>query len=114
MPVTLARTISKIQSIPNNTNAQLVKEMYEYLKSNAMSERHQHNALKVMIPFAKYLGPYTTFFDINSNEQILAFLDTKKKNDEEEDTEKKWITTWNSYLVRIKYFFRWLYNQRVV
>jgi integrase/recombinase XerD len=66
-----------------------------------------------MIPFAKYLGPYTTFFDINSKEQILAFLDTKKKNDEE-DTEKKWITTWNSYLVRIKYFFRWLYNQRVV
>jgi integrase/recombinase XerD len=113
MPVTLARTISKIQSIPNNTNAQLVKEMYEYLKSNAMSERHQLNALKVMIPFAKYLGPYTTFFDINSKEQILAFLDTKKKNDEE-DTEKKWITTWNSYLVRIKYFFRWLYNQRVV
>jgi len=111
MPVTLAKTISKIQFIPNNTNAQLVKEMYEYLKSNGVSERHQHNALKVMIPFANYLGPTTTFFDIKSKEQILAFLDTKKKN-EEEDTEKKWITTWNSYLVRIKYFFRWLYNQR--
>jgi hypothetical protein len=32
MPVTLARTISKVQLIPNSTNAQLVKEMYEYLK----------------------------------------------------------------------------------
>jgi hypothetical protein len=73
MPVTLARTISKIQSIPNSTNAQLVKEMYEYLKNNGVSERHQHNALKVMIPFANYLGPNTTFFDVNSREQILAF-----------------------------------------
>jgi hypothetical protein len=53
--------------------------MYEYLKSNGVSESHQHNALKVMIPFANYVGPYTTFFDINSKEQILAFLDTKKK-----------------------------------
>ena len=111
MPVTLARTISKIQSIPNQTNAKLVEEMYEYLKSNGLSERHQHNALKAMIAFANYLGPATSFFDIKSKEQILAFLDTKKKNDLE-DPEEKWITTWNSYLVRIKYFFRWLYNQR--
>jgi hypothetical protein len=37
MPVTLARTIiSKIQSIPNSTNVQLVKEMYEYLKTNGV------------------------------------------------------------------------------
>ena len=28
MPITLARTFSKVQSIPNSTNAQLVKEMY--------------------------------------------------------------------------------------
>jgi hypothetical protein len=31
----------------------LKKEMYEYLKSNGVSERHQHNTLKVMIPFVK-------------------------------------------------------------
>jgi len=30
MPVTLARTISKIQSIPNNTNAQLVREVHHF------------------------------------------------------------------------------------
>ena len=39
--VMLARTFSKVQSIPNSTNAQLVKEMYEHLKSNGVSERHQ-------------------------------------------------------------------------
>lgn len=26
------------------------------------------------------------------------------------DPEQKWITTWNNYLWRIKYFFLWLYN----
>jgi integrase/recombinase XerD len=36
-------------------------------------------------------------------------LDTKIKNSEE-DPDKYWITTWNDYLGRIKYFFRWLYN----
>jgi hypothetical protein len=75
MPVTLARTISNVQLIPNSTNTKLVKEMYEYLKSSDVSESHQHNALKVMIPFANYLGPDTTYFDINSKEPILAYLD---------------------------------------
>jgi hypothetical protein len=28
----------------------------------------------------------------------------------EQDPDKKWITTWNNYLSRIKFFLRWLYN----
>ena len=36
-------------------------------------------------------------------------MDTKIKN-KEDDQEKRWITTWNDYLIRIKYFFRWMYN----
>ena len=39
----------------------------------------------------------------------MAFLDTKIKNSQV-DPDKKWITTWNDYLGRIKYFFRWLHN----
>ena len=38
-------------------------------------------------------------------------MDTNIKNNEE-DPDKRWITTWNDYLVRIKYFFRWLYNYK--
>ncbi|MGC2572198.1 MAG: hypothetical protein WA364_11860 [Candidatus Nitrosopolaris sp.] len=29
-------------------------------------------------------------------------------------TDKRWIRTWNDYLQRIKYFFRWLYNQKEI
>jgi integrase/recombinase XerD len=41
----------------------------------------------------------------------LAFLNTKIK-DLNHDPEKRWITTWNHYLYRIRLFFRWLYNYR--
>jgi len=28
------------------------------------------------------------------------------------DPDKRWVRTWNDYLQRIKYFFKWLYNQK--
>jgi integrase/recombinase XerD len=65
--------------------------------------------LKAVIAFAKFLGDSTTFYDIKKKEQITAFLDTKINK---EDNEKRWITTWNNYLHRLKLFFRWLYNMR--
>ena len=40
-----------------------------------------------MIYFARFLGPST-------------------------GNDKRWIRTWNDYLQRVKYFFRWLYNKR--
>jgi integrase/recombinase XerD len=41
--------------------------------------------------------------------QITSFLDSKIKG-VEQDPDKRWITTWNDYLGRIKYFYRWMYN----
>jgi hypothetical protein len=63
-----------------------------------------------MIEFSNYFDSNTAFYDINKKEQILLFLDTKIK-DSSNDPEKRWITSWNHYLVRIKLFFRWLYNK---
>ena len=39
-------------------------------------------------------------------------MDSKIKG-VEQDPDKRWITTWNDYLGRIKYFFRWMYNYDV-
>jgi hypothetical protein len=36
-------------------------------------------------------------------------LDTKIKAPEK-DPDKRWITTWNDYLGRLKDFFRWMHN----
>ncbi|HEX6293778.1 MAG TPA: hypothetical protein VFZ46_01370 [Nitrososphaeraceae archaeon] len=79
------------------------------MKRIGTSERYQNNNLKAIIAYSKFLGPSISFFEIKSKGQIISFLDTKIKNSEE-DPDKRWITTWNDYLVRIKYFFRWLYN----
>jgi integrase/recombinase XerD len=35
-----------------------------------------------------------------------------KRKTEDIDPDKKWITTWNDYLWRIKYFYRWLHNAK--
>lgn len=111
MPLKLTTTVNKIKSIPNCVNSVIINDFYQYMRSNGCSEHHQNNNLKVAIAFAKFLGADITFYDINKREQIIAFLDTKIKTSDQ-DPDKKWITTWNHYLHRIKLFFRWLYNQR--
>ncbi|MGC1933226.1 MAG: hypothetical protein WA667_29995 [Candidatus Nitrosopolaris sp.] len=73
------------------------------------SERHQNNNLQVLIAFACFLGAGVSFYNIEQKEQILSFLDTKKKSITQ-DPDQRWITTWNHNLTRIKQFFRWHAN----
>ena len=80
------------------------------LKGSVTLDRYQNNNLKAIIAYSKILRPSISFYQINSKNQIISFLDTNIKYNEE-DPDKRWITTcWNDYLVRINYFFRWLYN----
>jgi integrase/recombinase XerD len=111
MPAKLTTTINKIPTVPNPTNAEIINEFYQYMKGSDVSENHQNNCLKVVIALANFLGTDITFFDIRNREQITTFLDTKVKS-LEKDPDKKWITTWNHYLNRVRLFFRWLYNTR--
>ena len=110
MPFTLQTLTKKIETMSNTVNRNLVNEFYSYMIKRDLSKNHKINNLKVVMSYADYLGPEITFHNINSKDQILSFLDTKKK-DAEKDPERKWITTWNYYLNRLKLFFRWLYNQ---
>src|SRR5215203_1282681 len=110
MVAKLSTTINKIQSLPNSFNSKIINEFLIYMKGNGSSERHQNNNLNVLIEFSNHFDSDTTFYDINKKEQVLSFLDTKIK-DLEKDPEKRWITSWNHYLTRIKLFYRWLYNK---
>jgi integrase/recombinase XerD len=109
MPMKLSTTINTISSIPNSANAELLRDFHQYMKTNGTSESYQNGNLKIMIYFAKFLGPNNDLYSINKKEHILAFLDTKIK-DSVIDPDKRWIRTWNDYLQRIKYFIRWLWN----
>jgi hypothetical protein len=57
----------------------------------------------MVIAFAFFIGKDATFYNIKSKDQICSFLDTKVKS-QEEDPDKRWITTWNYYLVHLERF----------
>jgi integrase/recombinase XerD len=80
------------------------------MKRNGASERHQNNSLKVCIAYSLFITKETSFYDIHRKDQIISFLDTKIKS-QEQDPDQKWITTWNYNLVHLKRFFRWFYNK---
>lgn len=90
----------------------MVTAFHAYLTSNDLSVHHVNNNLKAAISFANYLGPEVSFHDITANQQVLSFLDTKRKSSDQ-DPEMKWITTWNHYLNRLRLFFRWFHNRYI-
>jgi integrase/recombinase XerD len=108
MPIKLETVLKKILHIKNETNRQLINQYHRYLIARDTSENHQKHNLKILIKFCEYIDTFS-FYDVNSKNIILDFLDKRKKS-KEEDPEQRWITTWNDYLGRIKYFFRWLHN----
>lgn len=73
------------------------------------SENYRRGNLIVVIFFVKYLGYKSLSESTLNKEDIIGFLNSKKK-DIEVDPDKRWIRTWNDYLQRIKYFMRWLHN----
>ena len=100
---------NKINLVPNKENSVIIYDFYNYMQEKGSSENHQVNNLKVVIDFANFLGPDIKFYNISKREQITAFLNTKIKS-YDIDPDKRWITTWNHFLNRIKLFMRWLYN----
>ncbi len=112
MPAKLTTTVNNIEiKVANIINRELITEFYNYLTNIDTSENYQNGLLKVIIRYAEHLGPNVTFYQIQNKEQVIKYLDSKRKI-ENEDPDKKWITTWNDYLWRIKYFYRWLYNAK--
>jgi integrase/recombinase XerD len=111
LPVKLSTTIKNIELLENPTNINLIQGFYNYLKSNNTSESYQNQNIKALINFAKFLGPNRDFYQLSKREEILEYLNTKVKR-KEEDPDGKWMRTWNDYLQRIKYFIRWIYNEK--
>ena len=110
MPVKLSTTVDNIdKKITNPANREMIFRFYEYLESIDTSENYQNGILKAILNFCEFVGIDKYLLEIKQKEQIVMFLDSKRKS-VVLDSEQKWITTWKDYLWRIKYFFRWLYN----
>jgi len=111
MPIRLDTVLKRIEHMPNKVNSDLLKDFYQHMKDNGTSENYGKGNLKAIIHFAEHFGGATSFYDVD-HKQVISFLDTKIKSDQV-DNDKKWITTWNEYLWRLKLFFRWLHNKKI-
>jgi integrase/recombinase XerD len=108
MPSSITAVREGIKSIPNENNRRLVYKFLGFMDTTDTSENYRRGNLIVIMLYAKFLGP-NDLSDVNRKDDIIEFLDTKKK-DVIIDPDKRWIRTWNDYLQRIKYFMRWLHN----
>ncbi|MGA7369305.1 MAG: hypothetical protein WBX01_09255 [Nitrososphaeraceae archaeon] len=108
MSIKISTLLAKVQTLPNQQNTSTIIDFYSYMEEEGSSENHKINNLKVVLDFAKYIGQ-KSFHDISRKEQIVSYLNGKVK-DPLIDPDKRWITTWNHYLNRIKLFFRWMHN----
>ena len=114
----LENVLEQIETVENNLNKTLIQEFSKYLISKDTSASYQRNCIKIMLMFADFLQSRkeeekTNLSQVNSIDDIIAFLDTRRKT-KDEDPEQKWITTWNDYLWRIKIFYRWYYNTKIL
>jgi integrase len=108
--VRLSTTLNNLErSISNEENKEVILRFFDFMKKIGTSERYQSNNLKAIITYTKFLGPSISLNQVKNKDQVTSFLDSKIKGFEE-DPDKRWITTWNDYLGRIKYFYRWMYN----
>jgi len=82
------------------------------MANNRKSDSYKKNNLKALIVFSQEPAPNIALYDIQKKEQILEFLN-KRIKPKSNDPDEKWITTWNDYLGRLKFFFRWLYNYKI-
>ena len=54
MPAKLGTTIKNIKiKVQNETNRQLMREFYEYMKSIDTSDNYQNGLIKVLTPYPK-------------------------------------------------------------
>ena len=110
MPTKLTTTVDKIRLLSNRDNSHIIMDFHDLMKETGASERHQNNNLKAILAFSLFLD-YKPLIEVDKREDILVYLQSKIKG-KDLDPDKQWITTWNDYLWRIKYFYRWLINTK--
>jgi hypothetical protein len=111
----LKNVLEQIEKVENDLNKKLIDEFSKYLVTKEASANYQRNCIKIMLMIAEFIqkNKGLNLTQIDSSSDIILFLDSRKKS-REQDPDQKWITTWNDYLWRIKIFYRWYYNTKIL
>jgi len=106
-PETIVR---QIEGLSKNHSVPLLRFKDWLVEEEDSSLANATNYLRVLKLFSNDIRE-KEFKDI-TREDVLEFLDKRKKSPET-DPEKKWVRTWNDYLARLVGFYRWLYNHEI-
>lgn len=95
----LDNVLKQIDHIENKVNKDLINEFSKYLILKDASANYQRNCIKIMLMFSEFIEKQKglNLSQIDSSEEFLLFLDSRKRI-REQDPDQKWITTWNDYL----------------
>jgi hypothetical protein len=111
----LDNVLKQIDYVENKVNKDIINEFSKYLILKDASANYQRNCIKVMLMFEEFIKEQKglNLTQIDSSNEIILFLDSRKRS-KEQDPDQKWITTWNDYLWRIKIFYRWYHNTKIL
>jgi integrase/recombinase XerD len=98
--------IARINTLENKKNVSCIMNYYNYLIDKGVATNTQGNNIQTVYHFARYLDK-DNLTDIKEKHQVTTYLNTYIRND---DPDKKWISTWNIYMLRLVSFYRWLHN----
>ena len=96
-------------NLENKEHSETFLKFYNWLTEDQdSSAQNASTYLKILRLFSIDVG--CKKLDKITKEDVMAFLDKRKKS-VEVDPEKKWQRTWNDYLARLIGFYKWLANK---
>lgn len=103
------KTLKKIDERVSNENKKIILDFLDFMNNRTEStDRTKGNHLRYVIYLARYLRKIS--LNKITPKKLEEFVNSKRK-DSEIDPTKKSITTYNDYVVRLRYFYRWLNNK---
>ena len=86
----LDNVLKQIDYVENKVNKELINEFSKYLILKDASANYQRNCIKIMLMFAEFIKEQKglNLAQINSSEELLLFLDSRKRSREQDPDQK--------------------------
>ena len=111
IPLThVQRTLNKLDKQVSDENKKVILEFLRYMDNmkEEITDRTKSNNIKNVIYLARFLGKIS-LKNVNAK-KLEEFVNSKKK-DVSVDPDRKSLSTYNDYVIRLRFFYRWLYNK---